>query len=216
VTYLLAAVFAGIVSVDRFAAFNLMLSRPLVVAFVLGFIFNAPRECFFIGLVFEAIGLIDVPFGTRIPKEDTFGTFAACTLFAILPLHSSNEYVLGLLLAILMMFPVTMTCGIARTINMKLFLRQQRRGRVYPGRLLFYGVMVAFFRGVVVYSLGTFLIYLIYNHIEGHLDSNVNLFLFALMVFVFLSGYILRFLTVQSYLKYAVFSLGLLTGWLVL
>ncbi len=95
-TFVLAAMFAGLISVDRFAAFNLMLSRPIVVALILGLIFGNPDECFFyIGLVFEAVGLIDVPFGTRIPKEDSFGTFAACTLFAVLPIEHADEFVLG-------------------------------------------------------------------------------------------------------------------------
>ncbi len=95
-TFVLAAMFAGLISVDRFAAFNLMLSRPIVVALILGLIFGNPDECFYIGLVFEAVGLIDVPFGTRIPpKEDSFGTFAACTLFAVLPIEHADEFVLG-------------------------------------------------------------------------------------------------------------------------
>lgn len=214
--FILAALYAGVISVDRFAAFNLMLSRPIVVSFVLGLIFGNIVECFFIGIVFEAIGLIDVPVGTRIPKEDSFGAFAACILFAILPIHHSDEFVLGFLLTILFMYPVTLTCNFGRSINKKLFLRQQSRGKVRPGRLLFLGILVAFLRGVVVYGLGTFIIYMIYNHIHGYLESRVNLFLFALMIFTFLSGYLLRFLTVRSIFKYAVFAAGLAIGWVIL
>jgi len=216
VSFLFASLYAGFISVDRFAAFNLMLSRPIVVAFVLGLIFGCPQECFFIGLVFEAVGLIDVPVGTRIPKEDSFGTFAACTLFSVLPVQYSNEYVLGLLLCILFMFPVTMTCSLARSINRKLFMREHKKGRVNSSKLIFYGVSIAYLRGVLVYTLGTFLIYVIYNFIQGHLKSIVDLRLFTIMVFVFLSGYILRFLSGKSVLKYALFSIGLAAGWVVL
>lgn len=214
--FFLAAVYAGIISVDRFAAFNFMLSRPIVVSFILGLIFGNQQGCFYIGLVFEAVGLIDVPFGTRIPKEDSFGAFAACTLFAILPIAHSDEFVLGFLLTILFMFPVTLTCGLSRHINKKLYLRQYNRGHVKPGRLLAIGVLVSFLRGVVVYSAGTALIYILYNFLHGRLVSRVDLFFFAMMVFTFLTGYILRFLTVKSYLKYIVFLCGLALGWVML
>jgi len=216
VSFILAALYAGVVSVDRFAALNLMLSRPIVVAFVMGLIFGNQAECFYIGLVFEAIGIIDVPFGTRIPKEDSFGAFAACALFAVLPIEHSDEYVLGFILATLFMFPVTYTCTISRSINKHLYLNQLKRERVSTGFLLSAGVMVAFIRGVVVYSGGTFLVYVLYNFTQGHLESQSNLFLFVLMVFTFLSGYILRFLTVKSFVKYAVFACGLASGLVLL
>jgi len=215
-SFFLAAIYAGLISVDRFAALNMMLSRPIVVAFVLGLLFGNQQECFYIGLVFEAIGLIDVPFGTRIPKEDSFGAFAACTLFAVLPLEHSDEFVLGFLLTILLIFPVTLTCCIGRKLNKRLYIKQHERGKVNTGQLLFFGVSIAFIRGIVVYGLGTFLIYVIYNFIHGHLDNKVSLFLFSLMIFTFLSGYILRFLSVRSLLKYAIFASGLAVGWMVL
>lgn len=215
-SYTLAALFAGLISVDRFAALNLMLSRPIVVAFILGFIFGYHQEFFYIGLVFEAVGLIDVPFGTRIPKEDSFGAFAACTLFAVLPIEHSDEYVLGFLLSILFIYPVTVTSSIVRSINKSLFLRQHAKGVVRPGSLLAMGVIVAFIRGVMVYGIGTLLVYALYEFIHGHLPNKVNLVLFSVMIFTFLSGYILRFLTVRSVIKYAVFLGGLLIGWVVL
>lgn len=214
--FFLAAVYAGLISVDRFAAFNLMLSRPIVVAFVLGLIFGNQQECFYIGLVFEAVGLIDVPFGTRIPKEDSFGAFAACMLFAILPIEHSDEFVLGFLITILLMFPVTMTCSVGRNLNKRLFMRQMKRGKVNAPFLLFMGICVAFIRGVVVYGLGTLLVYVIYNFIHGHLETKFNLFLFSLMIFTFLSGYVVRFLSIKSYMKYIIFICGLAAGWMFL
>ncbi|PLX69683.1 MAG: hypothetical protein C0603_01765 [Denitrovibrio sp.] len=215
-TFVLATLFAGLVSVDRFAAFNFMLSRPIVVSFILGLLFGNPQECFYIGLVFEAVGLIDVPFGTRIPKEDSFGAFAACTLFAILPIEHADEFVLGFLLSILFMFPVTLSCTIGRTLNKKLFLWQHKKGKVNTELLLTLGLFLAFIRGVIVYGLGTCLIYLLYNHLHGYLHRHINLFLFAIMIFTFLSGYILRFLSVRSFMKYATFTAGLIAGWALL
>lgn len=214
--FVLAAIYAGLISVDRFAAFNFMLSRPIVIGFVLSIIFNNHYECFYIGMVFEAVGLIDVPFGTRIPKEDSFGAFAACMLFILLPINHSDEFILGFLLTIVLMFPVTFSTLFVRNINKNLLLRQQKRGRVKPGQLLVIGFAVAFLRGVIVYGLGTLLLYSLYNFLHGHLESNFKLLLFVLMVFTFLAGYILRFLTVKSTVKYFVFAAGLLFGWVML
>jgi len=216
VNFVLAAIYAGLISVDRFAAFNFMLSRPIVIGFVLSIIFGNHYECFYIGLVFEALGLIDVPFGTRVPKEDSFGAFAACMLFIILPISHSDDFILGFLLTIVLIFPVTFTTLFTRTLNKQLLQRQQAKGKVRPGQLLALGLLISFIRGVVVYSAGTLILYSLYTFIHGHLESNFNLLIFVLMVFTFLSGYILRFLTVHSSLKYIVFGLGLLVGWVIL
>jgi len=216
VNLVLAAIFAGFISVDRFAALNFMISRPIVIGFVMSMIFFNHYECFYIGMVFEAIGLIDVPFGTRIPKEDSFGAFAACILFAVLPIEHTDEFILGFLLTIVLMFPVTFTSQATRAINKHLFMRQLSRGVVNPGRLLVIGVIVAFVRGVLVYGIGTLLLYSMYLFLQGHLETHFKLLLFVLMVFTFLSGYILRFLSVRSSVKYVVFAAGLLLGWAVL
>jgi len=212
----LAVLYAGVISVDRFAAFNLMLSRPIVISFVLGLLFGNTIECFYVGIIFEAIGLVDVPFGTRIPKEDSFGAFAACCLLTLLPCDHLPQYILIFLLVLLMMYPVTMTLHITRSFNKALYVRQQKRGRIYPLRLLMLGMGFSFLRGVVFYSLGTYLVLQIYYLIHGHIDYHLNFYLFCLMIFVFLTGYILRFLSARTYFKYAVFMLGLLTGWVIL
>jgi len=216
VNFVIAGIYAGLISIDRFAAINIMISRPIVIAFILGLLFDNSLECFFIGLVFEAVGLIDVPFGTRIPKEDSFGAFAACILFAVLPIEHSDEFVLGFLLTLLLTFPVTLTCGLTRSLNKKFFLYQQKKGKVKPGSLLAWGLFFAFMRGVIVYGLGTVFIYNLYFLFNGKLEHMFNLFLFSMMIFVFLSGYILRFLTVKSVWKYLIFASGLIAGWIVI
>lgn len=214
--YTVAVLYSGIVSMDRFAAFGFMLSRPIVISFILGLLFGNTIECFYAGIMFEAIGLVDVPFGTRVPKEDSFAAFAACCLLSILPCDHLPQYILLFLLCLLMMYPVTLTLYITRAFNKALYLRQIEKGRVYPIRLLSLGALFSFLRGVIFYSAGTFFIYLIYNLIESHLETSMNYYLMSIMIFVFLSGYILRFLSVRTYMKYAVFMLGLLIGWVML
>ena len=212
----LAVLYSGLISADRFAAFNMMLSRPLVVSLVLGLLFGNSLECFFVGIIFEAIGLVDVPFGTRVPKEDSFGAFAGCSLLYFLPHTHEPNYVLLFLLILLMMYPVTLSLHITRAVNKKLYLRQQKSGRIYPLRLLVTGFCFSYARGVVVYTLGTFIIFHVYTFLHGSRNTDINFYLFSLMAFAFLSGYVLRFLSAKTYLKYAAFMLGLLIGWVML
>jgi PTS system mannose-specific IIC component len=60
------------------------------------------------------------------------------------------------------------------------------------------------------------LVYAIYNAIHGYLETRFNLFLFSLMIFTFLSGYVVRFLSVKSFVKYVIFACGLAAGWMIL
>jgi len=216
VNIVFAVLYAGIISVDRFAAFNVMLSRPIVISMIMGLLLGNSMECFYVGIIFEAIGLVDVPFGTRVPKEDSFGAFAGCSLLSFMPQAHEPNYVLLFLLILLMMYPVTLSLYITRAFNKTLYVRQQRNGRIYPLRLLVTGFCFSYMRGVIFYTLGTFIIYHIYMFLHGSKNSEMNFFVYSLMLFAFLSGYVLRFLSAKSYLKYAFFALGLIIGWVVL
>lgn len=211
-----AVLYAGVISVDRFAAFNVMLSRPIVISMIMGLLLGNSIECFYVGIIFEAIGLVDVPFGTRVPKEDSFGAFAGCSLISFLPQAHEPNYVLLFLLILLMMYPVTLSLYITRAFNKALYVRQQKNGRIYPLRLLVTGFCFSYMRGVIFYTLGTFLIYHIYMFLHGNRGTEMNFFVYSLMLFAFLSGYVLRFLSAKTYLKYAFFALGLFIGWVIL
>jgi len=216
VNIVFAVLYAGVISVDRFAAFNVMLSRPIVISMIMGLLLGNSIECFYVGIIFEAIGLVDVPFGTRVPKEDSFGAFAGCSLISFLPQAHEPNYVLLFLLILLMMYPVTLSLYITRAFNKALYVRQQKNGRIYPLRLLVTGFCFSYMRGAIFYTLGTFLIYHIYMFLHGNRGTEMNFFVYSLMLFAFLSGYVLRFLSAKTYLKYAFFALGLFIGWVVL
>ena len=211
-----AVLYAGVISVDRFAAFNVMLSRPIVISMIMGLLLGNSMECFYVGIIFEAIGLVDVPFGTRVPKEDSFGAFAGCALLSLMPQAHEPNYVLLFLLILLMMYPVTLSLYITRAFNKTLYTRQQKAGRIYPLRLLVSGFCFSYMRGVIFYTLGTFIIYHIYMFLYGSKNTEMNFYIYALMLFAFLSGYVLRFLSAKTYLKYAFFMLGLFIGWVIL
>jgi PTS system mannose-specific IIC component len=79
--FVLAAAFGGVCYLDRTAAFQVMLHRPLVVASVVGAIFGNLSAGAQVGTVLELFYLVRLPVGASIPPDDTgaavFGGAAA-------------------------------------------------------------------------------------------------------------------------------------------
>jgi len=80
-SFLLAAAWGGICYLDRTAAFQVMLHRPLVVASVTGAIFGNFTAGAQVGAVLELLYIVRLPVGASIPPDDTgaaiFGGAAA-------------------------------------------------------------------------------------------------------------------------------------------
>src|SRR5512134_3972204 len=69
--FLLAAILGAIAYLDRTAAFQLMLHRPLVVATAMGAVFGNVSAGAQVGAVLELIYLARLPVGASIPPDDT-------------------------------------------------------------------------------------------------------------------------------------------------
>ncbi len=69
--FLLAAILGAIVYLDRTAAFQLMLHRPLVVATAMGALFGNVSAGAQVGAVLELFYLARLPVGASIPPDDT-------------------------------------------------------------------------------------------------------------------------------------------------
>lgn len=69
--FLLAGIVGGIFYLDRTAACQLMLHRPLIVATVMGGIFGNFTAGAQIGVVLELIYLVHLPVGASLPPDDT-------------------------------------------------------------------------------------------------------------------------------------------------
>ncbi len=70
-SFLLAATWGGICYLDRTAAFQVMLHRPLVVAPVMGAIFGDFAAGAQVGAVLELLYIVRLPVGASIPPDDT-------------------------------------------------------------------------------------------------------------------------------------------------
>lgn len=69
--FLLAGIVGGVCYLDRTAAFQLMLHRPLVVATLMGAIFGNLAAGAKVGVVLELIYLVHLPVGASLPPDDT-------------------------------------------------------------------------------------------------------------------------------------------------
>ncbi len=92
--FLLAAAFGGVCYLDRTAAFQVMLHRPLVVASVVGAIFGNLAAGAQVGAVLELLYLVRLPVGASIPPDDTgaavFGGAAAAAASSSIGLEPGN------------------------------------------------------------------------------------------------------------------------------
>lgn len=73
-----------------------LISRPSFSAFILGLIIGHPLECFFAGILIEAIYLDFTPIGGVVPPNGVF----ACAIFAYL-FKSSNSFSISFFMAII-------------------------------------------------------------------------------------------------------------------
>ena len=206
---------SGLISADRFVAFNIMISRPMALSIIVGLLTGKVQECFYIGLIFELIGIIDVPVGTRIPKDDTFASYTACLLVSYVTPPNAAGYALAVLLTLLIMVPVTYSCQIGRRLNKKFYLREIQKPEFNTGKLIAAGFTVAFVRWVVLYNAGALATIFLYSELATYLEHFHSYYYFITFIVIFLSGYLLRFLSVRSVLKYALFAGGVAAGWVL-
>ncbi|MBP2683380.1 MAG: phosphotransferase system sorbose-specific component, partial [Deltaproteobacteria bacterium] len=69
--FLLAGILGGVCYLDRTAACQLMLHRPLVAATLMGAIFGNFHAGAQVGIVLELIYLVHLPVGASLPPDDT-------------------------------------------------------------------------------------------------------------------------------------------------
>lgn len=209
---LLLVIYAGIISVDRFAAFHMLFSRPLVISTIVGLLTSNPVHLFYIGIMLEIFGLIDVQVGTRITREDSFLAYVLSVIAGMGYFTSVSKMLLLLLIMIILMYLAGHTERWVRNFNKYLFLK----GTIPTGKLIFLGACMAFLRGIIVYPAAVFLGIGILDYFNGIFDYGLSFKIYTVFLSIFLSGYLLRFLSFRSIYKYITFISGLGLGWLLI
>jgi len=217
IKYLIIFLLSGLISVDRNSALNIMISRPIFISMLIGIMFGNFYVLLLVGILFELIGLIDLPVGTHIPRDDSFMTYVTCLVFSHVNVDNIFKVFLLLLLVVVFSYPATYTESIVRKLNQGLYLKNRLKGYRFPiTKVITWGIMISYFRGVIVYNILFFLLYYIYIqviNIKLNFIFNENITEYLILLICFVSGYLIRFLNLKSIIKYLVFIFGVMSAW---
>ena len=213
--------FSGFISIDRLAGLNIMISRPIVVAGIIGMVLGGIYEALLVGLIFEFIGMLEVPVGTTIAHDDSFGGYAGAVAVILGFIKPDAVNILAAILIIsILMYPVTLSDKGFREINRYFVKRSKKKNKTgNENKLIGLGIFLAFIRGIIVYNTGLIIVLLLMNIISTIELDFTNLYepVIALTIIAtFMGGYLLRFLIINRLYKVILLGLGMAFGWWII
>ncbi len=104
---LLAGVLGGLFWLDRFQIFQLMLSRPMIVAPVVGWALGDLASGFAAGLLYQVLWLERPPIGGYIPPDSTLASVATAAVSALARADSSAPLTAVVFVSFLFLFPLS-------------------------------------------------------------------------------------------------------------
>lgn len=178
--YLIGAVIAILVGLDRTSALQMMISRPLVAGPLTGFVLGDVRTGLTIGMLLELLWLCRMPVGASIPYDDTQAAVGATTLTIAL----SNVMGKGLGLTLCVLLVVLPLGKIGQVIERKVRSRNLRltsaaQNSLHQGKLPAIERLHLF--GLVNFALGALLIYAIIVVVGRWLVMMASPFFFGLL-----------------------------------
>ncbi len=214
-------IFSGFISIDRLAGLNIMISRPIIVSGIIGIVFNDIYAALMIGLIFEFIGMLEVPVGTTIAHDDTFGGYAGASAVLLGYIDSDAVNILAAIFIIsILMYPVTLSDKGFREINRYLVKKSVINNKTgNENKLVALGIFLAFIRGVIVYNAALIIILVfmsIISNIEHHFTNLYKPVIVLTIIATFMSGYLLRFLIINRLYKVLLLALGMAAGWWII
>lgn len=214
-------IFSGFISIDRLAGLNIMISRPIIVSGIIGIVFNDIYAALMIGLIFEFIGMLEVPVGTTIAHDDTFGGYAGASAVLLGYINSDAVNILAAIFIIsILMYPVTLSDKGFREINRYLVKKSVINNKTgNENKLVALGIFLAFIRGVIVYNAALIIILVfmsIISNIEHHFTNLYKPVIALTIIATFMSGYLLRFLIINRLYKVLLLALGMVAGWWII
>lgn len=214
-------VFSGLISVDRLAGLNIMISRPIVVAGIIGLLFGNVYATLMMGIVFEFIGMLEVPVGTTITHDDSFGGYvgAVAIVFGFIKPDAVNILSSIFIISILM-YPVTLSDRLYRKTNQYFIKSSIDKYKLKnENKLVALGIVLAFVRGIIVYNMGALFV-LVFMYIVCNIEFNMEKMdtptIALTIITVFMLGYLIRFLIISKIYKVILLILGITIGWYVI
>lgn len=214
--WFLLVIFSGIISVDRRAGLHMMISRPLPVALVVGLLTDNIHLCLLAGIMIEIYGSVDLPVGTRIPKDDTFFSYVISLVIGLQVVDRPEEILVAIFLCLVFIYPVTFLEYLLRKINNSMLHSFISKNMQSSAKIIFYGIFLPFLMGVIVYNGIFFGIAFILNQLKFGLKMEDSIPLYLVLLSVFLAGYPVRFFSLKSIYKYVFFIVGASLGWALL
>ncbi len=214
-------IFSGFISVDRFAGLNIMISRPIIVSGIIGIVFNDIYAALMIGLIFEFIGMLEVPVGTTIVHDDSFGGYAGASAVLIGYVSPDAFNILTVIFIVsLLIYPVTLSDKWFREINRYLVQKSVVNNKAgNENELIALGIFLAFVRGVIVYNAGLIIVLIfinIMNNFEIYFTDLYKPVVALIIIAAFMSGYLLRFLIINRIYKVLLLALVIAAGWWII
>ena len=212
--YVFLILLTGIISIDRNNALNLMISRPIVISLIFYLFVEDSSVIILIGMLYEIYGVIDIPVGTHIPKDDSFATYCSSMAIAFGSITNSLDFLLMILLSLVLMYFATFTEGYTRKVNRVLYNKVESHITFKPNYLISLGIAISFLKGVVVYNLGAILLIILLNFIS--LEADYNIGLYACILITVVAAYFIDYFEIFGYKKYLLLLCGFLMGWLII
>lgn len=179
------AVAGGLIGLDRTAVGQFMISQPIVVGPLTGWILGDPVAGIVIGAVLELIWVLDMPIGAFVPADATISTVSATAIAALGSPMTSSLPVIGFsILLTAAMAPATMKADdIIRHWNSRLDDGLVSGPGPHPGRSL----VRAHLSGIPAFFLKSFVLYLVFvpagiaavsafNHLPDRIHHAMTLF----------------------------------------
>jgi mannose/fructose/N-acetylgalactosamine-specific phosphotransferase system component IIC len=214
----------GVIGLDRTAVGQFMISQPIVVGPLTGWMLGEPAAGIIVGAALELIWVLDMPVGTFVPADATIGTVSATAIAALGAPYGATLPLIGfsILLSTAM---VTMTMkaeGAVRTWNSRFSEKALSISGPHTGSALFRAQCA----GIALFFLKSFVLYCIfiplgiaatglYRHLPSAFPRALSLFVKLLpLVGVAL---VVRKLTVKSFDQYVLagFATAVLFGQLM-
>jgi PTS system mannose-specific IIC component len=211
--YLFLILLTGIISIDRNNALNLMISRPIVISLIFYLFVENSSVIILTGILYELYGVIDIPVGTHIPKDDSFATYCSSIAIAFGSVNNSLNFLLMVLLSLVLMYFATLAEGYTRKINRVLYNKVENHITFKPNYLISLGIAISFLKGIVVYNLGAILLIILLNFVS--LEADYNIGLYACILITVATAYFIDYFEIFGYKKYFFLLCGFLIGWLI-
>lgn len=190
---LLFCLMGGIVSADTEAAWQVMVSQPLVACSIAGFLMGNLALGLTVGLLLQLPFLIELPIGAAKVSFGNLGAYVssglALKLGSIFP-EKSNSVLLGsLFFGVLISWASSPLLGGIRQFNLSLLrqadLAAKKGNFARITRLNYLGVIISFVFGLlfsaIFFFLGKFLLFLTIRAVSSQMESAFHLFKPALL-----------------------------------